>query len=1064
MISRTAILKSLNIKQEEEKKFMYLFFHSFSLGLFIALYFLSANSLFIEHFESKDLPLAYVCAGGVGYIVSLIYSYMQRRVQSRTLFLTSLAFLALIPILSRILLGYLPEKWMSFFVFLWAWPFISLVSTESGGLALQKLNLRQVKKLYGLINAGGVSASILSYLSVPLVLKLLPSAFDLLALSSVGALVGFGLLLKIYKEYPDKTKDEEGEEKKRTSKRAGLKEIFKDRYLSLLFVSAFLSIISIYLIDFGFLSGVKAQKEFLPDAKSVSSFFAMVFSVLKVLELITSLYSGRWLARYGIRFGLAALPVSMFTLMLLAAFSGFSWGTTSMLLFVVLILGKATERFVRRSLEDPAFNVLYQPLPEEDQLIVQTRVGVVVQISIGIAGIMLLGANFLLDSESGFQLEYFPLLLIPLFGVWLYVAFVLYRQYRLRLRQILLDKSKEMAKSSYRYRYGDETLRRKLKPFDKYVSRLATIILSESASRQLYRYCVPLLAENDDIVSPAVLRSCSPSFPVKLLRVLEGVGTEHLPIEAKENVRWATLCVSKETPEPQTEKEEILLNLKEIQGGGEIDSEVLMGYLEHEDNQIRKTAIEIAGSLNDNKIQKILIELLEIDEYRNFVADVLTENSQDVLEDLEELFQKTSKKEVLLKIIEIWAKIGTSLARKLLVQKIEYLERDVQIAAIKGLHFCRYEADEADRNMIVRKIQQVIASILWITVCMKQMEDQLNVLKLQQSLELDLNESYDLLFSLLSFLYTPTTIELIKKNIVGENTIFALEIIENFMAPDIKELVVPLFENISVSQKLKRLENIVTVEKLKFTDRLSELVVSDFYILNDWTRSKAIELIGRLHRKKSSKRKQRVENEDLELKLWTRDNVEGVLDKIRKSEMPDEIFVSMYHPSELVYSTAAKIIYDENPTRCLNYIKTLAPEKQFLTKVFQSKDEMLLIERLKYIKRHLLFFNIPERTLVKIAQILQPLRFRAGDTIDLADEQFKGKILVLLDGIIESEDENVVKVFKKNDVILPEINLPKSSPRLIVKKKAFVFYGSRSIYFNLLMDDTDIIHHMFDDL
>ena len=121
------ILKSFGIKKEEQNKFMYLFLHSFFLGLFIAFYFAPANSEFIRHFSSEDLPLAYIAAGFAGYIMTLLYSGLQKKIHSKFLFLTALGLMFIIPILSRLGLAFgLDEKWLSFFVFIWGWPFISM--------------------------------------------------------------------------------------------------------------------------------------------------------------------------------------------------------------------------------------------------------------------------------------------------------------------------------------------------------------------------------------------------------------------------------------------------------------------------------------------------------------------------------------------------------------------------------------------------------------------------------------------------------------------------------------------------------------------------------------------------------------------------------------------------------------------------------------------------------------------------------------------------------------------------------------------------------------------------
>jgi hypothetical protein len=336
-------------------------------------------------------------------------------------------------------------------------------------------------------------------------------------------------------------------------------------------------------------------------------------------------------------------------------------------------------------------------------------------------------------------------------------------------------------------------------------------------------------------------------------------------------------------------------------------------------------------------------------------------------------------------------------------------------------------------------------------------------------LELDKADNYELLFNLLSFLNSPSTVELIKKNIIGENVIFALEIIENFMTADIKTLIVPLFENTPIWQKIKRYEAFVKIPKLKLNDRLSEIICSDYYIIDDWTRAKAIELVGRdFKRKKSSDiNKGDSEQQNFEIKTWETQAVQEILSYIRKSEMPDEIFVALYHPNELVYSTAAKIIYEENPSRCLSYIKSLSEEKQFLRTIFDninSREHLLIVDKLKFLKRHLLFFNVPEKLLVKIAAILTPLEIKKDTILDMTSDVYSKSVIIVMDGLLGAVGNTSNKNFQKNDVVLLDINFPLDETRLKAKRNTFVFIADRAVYFNLLLDESEILYYIFDDI
>ena len=422
------LIKNLELKEKEVKIFLLLFFHSFFLGWFIAFYFASANSVFIVHFGSEHLPYAYIIAGIAGYLVSTIYSVIQKRISTKTLFTSALGFMLIVTLLGRLGLNHVEEKWLSAFMFIWAWPFISLSGIELGGLAIRFLNLVQVKRLYGLFNMGGVIAAIISYFAIPLLKPVIGTVYNYFYVGSLGLLISIFILFRLYKNFGNK---EEKSSRIKKSKNP-VKKAFKDKYILWIFLSATLSMTMIYLTDFGFLSSVKVNIK----PENITQYLAIVFGGLKVGELLISYYSRRLLTNYGVKLGLTILPITSTLLIILASFWGLTFGTG--IIFLILLTSlKSLERILRRGLDDPAFNILYQPLEDDQKIAVQSRVGVVMQLSIAIAGALLLGANTLLSHNGKFELKLFPLFFLPILLIWVFVAINLYKAYKSKIKEIL---------------------------------------------------------------------------------------------------------------------------------------------------------------------------------------------------------------------------------------------------------------------------------------------------------------------------------------------------------------------------------------------------------------------------------------------------------------------------------------------------------------------------------------------------------------------------------------------------------------------------------------------------
>ncbi len=1066
------LINSLNIKQEETKKFTLLFFHSFFTGLFIALYFVQANTVFINNYGSEQLPIAYMLAGVVGWLSSSIYSSLQKRIHSKHLFGGALLFMFMITIIGRFALGYIEEKYLSFFVFIWAWPFISIVGIESGGLAIKLLNLTQIKRLFGLINMGGVTASIIGYLIIPVLTKIIGTSYNLFIIAATSLLAAMLLLYFIYKNFPEKEITiKQSKDKAKTN----FKYLLKDKYFRLIFISATLSMTVIYIADFGFLSSIKIQKELFADSDSVAHFLALVFAGMKVGELIMSYFSSRILSKYGVKLGLTILPLSITLIVIISTITGFTIGAVSVIFLILMTLNKAAERILRRGLDDPASNILYQPLPENMQLVVQSKVGVVMQFSIGIAGIILFLINIILNSKDGFKLEFFTLFFIPILLVWVYFAWKLYLAYKVKLRDMLKELSKKRQRDTSKYHYGTEVLSKKFKDVNENIVNLSVVILSETNPRIFEPHVASLLRKNDPLIKKAVLRNIDPTWRERITRYTKKIYKETNSLEIKKIAEKVNYLLDfSETKNITKDIIEVLMNSNDIDDKVKLikylikkktdvnDEIILLHLLKQKDKIIKNAAIRLSVNIKTDKIIKKLIFLLCSPEFYHTSTAAILDIGERTLPYLEELFESTKENDIILKIIEIYAKMGSTPAKSLLASAINYPDRKVQLSAIWALYYCKYQAVESEHDIIKKKILDVTENLLWILATIKDIEEEKNTLKLFLALDQEKVNNHELLFNLLSFLHDPRVVNLIKKNIIGKNTIYALELIDNFIIPDLKPYIIPIFEDISVAQRIKKLAKFFPQEKMKFMQRLRAIVLRDFDKLDKWTIAKALEMMGKVQRKRNIANKlirKHISYDDIT--IWKKENTNLVLNQIKRSELPDEVFLALFHKNELVYSTAAKIIYDENPDKCINYLEKMSEEKKNLIKIF-TEGGFLLQDKIRLLRRYQLFFTLPDYLLIRIAELVKPNILERGKKIYFS-ENGSENILILIRGIlIYKKGLSDEHIFKKKIIVTPGMNIEQNAEYLTAVKKTTVLAINRYKYFNLLVDKTEILQQIFD--
>ena len=197
----------------------------------------------------------------------------------------------------------------------------------------------------------------------------------------------------LYNKYPEKLADEKNKKftfvKKEKSDGTGFLQLIKKDYFKYIFICATLSMTIIYVTDFSFLSTVKIHI----SPENISQYLALVYAGLKIGEFVISYFSSRLLSKYGVKLGLMILPIAMVVVVTLAAIIGIAPGVECLMFLILITINKSQERILRRGLDDPAFNILYQPLPDNEKFAVQTKVGVVQQFSTAIAGLFILGVN-----------------------------------------------------------------------------------------------------------------------------------------------------------------------------------------------------------------------------------------------------------------------------------------------------------------------------------------------------------------------------------------------------------------------------------------------------------------------------------------------------------------------------------------------------------------------------------------------------------------------------------------------------------------------------------------------
>jgi len=421
----------LSLQAGEAPRLLWLLAYSLFTGIFTALFFSTSLALFLGRFNTARLPYVYIAAGLVGYASVKLFTHLRRTSRPALLVAGTLLVLFVLVTAFWIALRRLDSPWTSFAMVVCISPSLTLLDLGFWSLASRLFDLRRGKRLFVLVGSGEVLASILGFFLVPALLPLLGGVVQLLPIAAGGLLLSAAAALVIGRRYGGALSA--GDESQRAEAGRKSPPRVRDRYFLLISLSMALFVVSLFLVDFSFLREVPRFFQ----GNEAAAFFGVFFGGARLGELVIKLFvSGRLLSHLGLRAGLLALPAALFAGILLLVVSGVFFGTEATVFFVLVALAKLLWLMLARSLYDPSYRMLYQPLSAERQLAFQGGIeGTVRQ-----ASILGVGALLALYVALGTGIQVLFAVLLPVLAAWMGAVLLLHRGYRARLLSALSEK------------------------------------------------------------------------------------------------------------------------------------------------------------------------------------------------------------------------------------------------------------------------------------------------------------------------------------------------------------------------------------------------------------------------------------------------------------------------------------------------------------------------------------------------------------------------------------------------------------------------------------------------
>lgn len=844
MSLHSSILSTLDIKKGEETPIILMVLYSFFMGIAIAFFYTATISMFLENFERKTLPYAYIASGIVGYILWYFYAQFQKKLIYAKLLAGSVWFLLITVALLAIMNVTWGNKWLPFVMYIWIKVFTFLSSVSFWGMASRIFDLRQGKRLFGLIGSGAVISDIIGFFSVPFLLKFIKTP-DLLYIAIIGLVLCLFCLAIISRKYTAQLQVRISSPSSQKKGGQSIGEFLQNRYYLLIFILAILPMFGIYFVDFIFLGQVRQE---FTNKEVLTGFLGIFFGSMAVIEFIVKTFiSGRLLTNYGLKAGLLALPILVGAITLGATIAGILGGTVG-LFFSLVALDKLIERTARTSLNDTSFQILYQPLPAEERIAFQSKVeGVPKAI-----GNVIAGGSLLVFAAFGLtNLLYVCYILLVLLAIWIFVALLMHTEYR----RVLTD-SVMGDKNSLMHEHLAETAEQKLKTLLESSSesqRLVGLVLLENIEPLTFTVTYQkYLTDSATAIRRYIIRRMAMLSQVDALEKLKqheeaDVQTrQYLQETIKFLTELKTLSSDKITDKTLGSLQErvsiahYLGNSKPSSMASKLLSELLI-----QDNLVVQRAAMLA--LAKHKMRERLPKIIEYTSHVELATagvSALANFGDMYLILMEATAIKSGYNDVLQQqMAKVYGRVGTKLAQTYLFDRIKSVDYTLQKQVLYALSLSGFQALDDDENTIKNSIEQEVEYLVWATAAIVDLpEEQPEYQYIRVALEDEIQEKRNKIFLWLSLLYEAKAIKNIKKSVENPsgNRAFILEVVDMIVAPELKDLLIPVLDDVSYNERLNALKLQFPQEKLSATERLKDIVMAEVSKVNTWTRACAL--------------------------------------------------------------------------------------------------------------------------------------------------------------------------------------------------------------------------------
>lgn len=880
MAPRNFWLKILNVYPEEAGIVKRLYIFQFFQGAGIAFFFTGAFARFLEKYPITELPWVMVYSAVLLWITGLLYTRLEHIMKFTHFNILAIAFMAGSILLLWAVGFYIDADWYYYLVMAWFNVLYLINNMEFWGIAALLFDLRQSKRLFGVISAGDIPAKFIGY-TLALVFVPYTGTQNLLLIGAICVLTSLILFKGITQTGKLDTHHHHAHKGKHAKPapqkiRKIVANIATNTYIRRIAFISLITSICVILVNYGFYGEVKKAYS---DDVALARFVAFFYAGLRVVAFITKMvFTGRLTASIGIKPALFITPVGM--LLLIVLIVAISWiSPHEKLIFYLFGVACMLVDVLRTSFNSPVLLTIMQPLSIHERLRAHNIVkGIMDPFASFLAGAFLL---ILFYMHSRVDLLFLSYVLIILGILWVIGVFLVNRQYLGILSKTIGKRYFSSEDFTLENEGIIEQIRSKIKTgTDAEVINILRL-LNNKEDRVVEELLAGLLHHPSDQVKIEVLRMIknrdTDHIKNKLTELLKTNVTDEVRSEAiktvckigkadwelaayladfNESVRTAAITGILRNSDERIKRMAEAAMTKLLSSGNKQDKLTLLGILDEVKNEydtpviaqlmkdtdpsVKKIAIQAVGKAANQETLALLFDYLETNEKQ--VLGSLYNAGNKVLPLLKEkILQNTLPEDLEKKLIALCGKIGGDEGKQLLTDLLKEKPQYVSVI-IKALYRSRYKADGDMQKQLEAIARSYIISgveLLYMQQAIENSDQRYRVLG--SSLHYEIHEIREILLCLFGCMYDREKINQAKYGLDTshrETIANAMEIIELTVKKDIGRQFNAMFETTSIEQRCVSLSSLFTTSEFNRVQPVLERILSERPVnYYNWTKA-----------------------------------------------------------------------------------------------------------------------------------------------------------------------------------------------------------------------------------